>query len=142
MLYQKDSVLCNGYDNGGKKVFIYIYIYIYSIIFIIIINYHHLISKIGSTRKIGMMFDDLLPRLNATKEDIIMWLEALAEKKEQAIEQGDQQFISMQEYINSQSLCIDSIDELINDCLTINFDLNRVMTDINSIVSLMLKFLI
>ena len=79
------------------------------------------------------MFDDLLPRLNATKDDILIWLEALSEKKEQAIEQGDHQLVNMQEYIDSQSLRIDSIDELINDCLTINFDLNREMNDINSL---------
>ena len=82
-----------------------------------------------------MMYDDLLPRLHATKEDILLWLDALAEKKEQVTEQGDQQLTYMQEYIDSQSISIDSIDELINDCLTINYDLNREMNDINSLSS-------
>jgi hypothetical protein len=89
--------------------------------------------KKGSLHKISSMFDDLIPRLNGTKDDIIQWLEAISEKKEQAIEQGDMRISDMNEYIDHQNAIIDSIDELINDCLTINYDLTREMADINAI---------
>ena len=89
--------------------------------------------KKGSLHKISSMFDDLIPRLNGTKDNIIQWLEAISEKKEQAIEQGDMRISDMNEYIDHQNAIIDSIDELINDCLTINYDLTREMADINAI---------
>ena len=80
--------------------------------------------------KVIAMFDDLLPRLKTTEEEVFLWLTALAEKKESTLLESSNMLKDMEASIGIYESYVDFYDELINDCLKISLEVSRELSDL------------
>jgi hypothetical protein len=80
--------------------------------------------------KVVAMFDDLLPKLQNTEEEVLLWLTALSEKKESTLVESSNMLKDMESSIGVYESYVDFYDELINDCLKISLDVSRELSDL------------
>lgn len=80
--------------------------------------------------KVIAMFEDLLPKLQNTEEEVKLWLTALAEKKEATLVESATMLKDMETSIGVYESYVDFYDELINDCLKISLDVSRELSDL------------
>jgi hypothetical protein len=80
--------------------------------------------------KVVAMFDDLLPKLQNTEEEVLLWLTALSEKKESTLVESSNMLKDMETSIGVYESYVDFYDELINDCLKISLDVSRELSDL------------
>jgi hypothetical protein len=80
--------------------------------------------------KVMAMFEELLPKLQNTEEEVRLWLTALAEKKEATLMESTTMLKDMETSIGVYESYVDFYDELINDCLKISLDVSRELSDL------------
>lgn len=96
------------------------------------------LKRWNSKRKIGkiqLKFQTLLPKLKSTQDDVVLWLQALEERKEAAVQQGQALRDHIQSLLEIYESRLDFFDELNNDCRQINFDVTRELIELKGVIA-------
>lgn len=88
----------------------------------------------SSQTSMEAQFNTLMPKLKGAEDDLHLWLDVLFERKKSANEHCRSLLEEVNEDIKSAEAKLDHFDNLTNDCRQVNYNINRELSEIDSMI--------